>query len=151
MKSEVTQSCPTLCDPMDCSLPGSSPGDFPGNSPGVGCHFLLQGIFLTLELNPGLLHCRQTLYHLSLQGSPIEKRKRDDCGSTREVGEVWTVIVHLVVREDHPNECLSGRGVEYPKEGTRIWEKGVLGGCQNKWERSEVGPVCVSGTGSLAV
>ena len=23
-ESEVTQSCPTLCDPMDCSLPGSS-------------------------------------------------------------------------------------------------------------------------------
>ena len=31
---------------------------------GVGCHFLLQGIFLTQRLNPGLLHCRQTLYHL---------------------------------------------------------------------------------------
>ena len=24
VKSEVAQSCPTLCDPMDCSLPGSS-------------------------------------------------------------------------------------------------------------------------------
>jgi len=24
VESEVTQSCPTLCDPMDCSLPGSS-------------------------------------------------------------------------------------------------------------------------------
>ena len=37
---------------------------------GVGCHFLLQGIFLTQGLNPGLPHCRQTLYHLSHQGSP---------------------------------------------------------------------------------
>ena len=47
-ESEVTQSCPTLCDPMDCSLPGSScPWDFPGKSTGVGCHFLLQGIFPT--------------------------------------------------------------------------------------------------------
>ena len=34
--SEVAQSCPTLCDPMDCSLPWDSPG----NSIGVGCHFL---------------------------------------------------------------------------------------------------------------
>ena len=69
--SEVTQSCPTLCDPMGCSLPGSSsPWDFPGNSTGVDCHFLLQGIFPTQGLNPGLLHCRQTLYHLSHQGSP---------------------------------------------------------------------------------
>ena len=38
---EVAQSCPTLWDPMDCSLPGSSVhGDFPGKSTGVGCHCL---------------------------------------------------------------------------------------------------------------
>jgi len=37
----------------------------------VGCHFLLQGIFLTQGLNPGLPHCRQTLYPLSHQGSPV--------------------------------------------------------------------------------
>ena len=35
----------------------------------MGCPFLLQGIFLTQELHPGLLHCRQILYCLSLQGS----------------------------------------------------------------------------------
>ena len=46
------------------------PWDFPGKNTGVGCHFLLQGIFPTQGLNPGLLHCRQTLYHLSHQGSP---------------------------------------------------------------------------------
>ena len=35
-------SCPTLCDPLDCSLPGSSVhGDSPGKNPGVGYHFLL--------------------------------------------------------------------------------------------------------------
>ena len=39
--------------------------DFPGTSAGVDCHFLLQGIFLTQELNPGLLHGRQILYQLS--------------------------------------------------------------------------------------
>ena len=42
-ESKVAQSCPTLSDPMDCSLPGSSiHGIFPGKSTGVGCHFLLQ-------------------------------------------------------------------------------------------------------------
>ena len=46
------------------------PWDFQGKSTGVGCHFLLQGIFPTQGLNPGLSHCRQTLYHLSHQGSP---------------------------------------------------------------------------------
>ena len=36
----------------------------------MACHFLLQGIFLTQGLNPGLPHCKQILYHLSHQGSP---------------------------------------------------------------------------------
>ena len=37
-----TKSCPTLCDPMDWSLPGSfCPWDFPGKNTGVGCHFLI--------------------------------------------------------------------------------------------------------------
>ena len=48
----VTQSCPTLCDPMDCSLPGSSVhGDSLGKNTGVGCHALLQGIFPTQGSN----------------------------------------------------------------------------------------------------
>ena len=61
------QSCPSLCDPMDCSPPGSS------------VHGILQARILewvampfsrTQELNPALLHCRQILYCLSHQGSP---------------------------------------------------------------------------------
>ena len=52
----VTLSCPTLCDPMDCSPPGSSAhGDSPGKNTGVGCHFLLQGISSTQGLNLHLL------------------------------------------------------------------------------------------------
>ena len=35
--------------------------DSPGKNTGVGCHFLLQGIFPTQGSNPGLLHCRQML------------------------------------------------------------------------------------------
>ena len=51
----VTKSCPALCDPMDCSLTGYvCPWDSLGKSIGVGCHFLLQGIFLTQGSNPGL-------------------------------------------------------------------------------------------------
>ena len=45
------------------------PWDFPGKNTGVGCHFLLQGIFLTQGSNPGLQHCRKTLYCLSHQGT----------------------------------------------------------------------------------
>ena len=44
--------------------------EFPGKNTRVGSHFLLQGIFLTQELNPGPLHCRQILYQLSYEGSP---------------------------------------------------------------------------------
>ena len=45
------------------------PWDFPGKNPGVGCHFLLQVIFLTQGSNPGLLHCKQTPYQLSHEGT----------------------------------------------------------------------------------
>ena len=55
-KGKVAQSCPTLCDPMGSRL--LHPWDFLGKSTGVGCHFLLQGIFLTQGSNPGLPHCR---------------------------------------------------------------------------------------------
>ena len=60
-------SCPILCDPMDCSPPGSAvPGDSLGKKTGMGCHASLQGIFptqgLTLKLLQ-LLHCRRNLYH----------------------------------------------------------------------------------------
>jgi len=56
---------------MDFNPPGSSVlGDSPGKNTGVGFHALLQGIFATQGLNPGLLHCRLILYHLSHQGSP---------------------------------------------------------------------------------
>ena len=41
------------------------PWDSPGQNTGVGCHFLLQGIFLTQELNLGVPHHRQILYHRS--------------------------------------------------------------------------------------
>ena len=66
----VIWSYPVLCDPIDCSLPGSSIHGIknsPGKNTGVDCHSLLQGIFLTQEANLDLLHCRQILYHLSHQ------------------------------------------------------------------------------------
>ena len=50
------------------SLPAEPQGK-PKNT-GVGSHSLLQRIFPTQVSNPGLLHCRQILYQLNLQGSP---------------------------------------------------------------------------------
>ena len=71
MKALVTQSYPTLCNPMDCSSPGSS------------IHGILQARILewvAISFSRGssrpryqtcLLHCRQILYYLNHQGSPI--------------------------------------------------------------------------------
>ena len=68
--SSVTQSCPVLCNSVDCSPLGFSVhGDSPGKNTGVGSYALLQGILPTQGSNPGLLNCRQILYHLSHQGS----------------------------------------------------------------------------------
>ena len=55
--------CLTLCDLY-------SPWNSPGQNTGVGSLFLLQGIFPTQGLNPGLPHCRWILYQLSYKGSP---------------------------------------------------------------------------------
>ena len=56
---------------MHCRLPGCSVrGILQAGVLEWGCHFLFQGIFLTLGWNPGLLLCRQTLYCLNHQGSP---------------------------------------------------------------------------------
>ena len=64
----VTQSCPTLCDPMDCNLPGSSDyGDSLGMDTEVGCYALLQGIFPTQGWNPSHPYCMWILYCLSHQ------------------------------------------------------------------------------------
>ena len=142
----VTQSCPTLCDPMDCSPPDSSvhgiyqatilewvaifsfmgsfqprnqtriscishigkwilyhwatweachtslvaivqscltlwnpsrllcPWNLPGNNIRVGCHFLLQGNFLTQGLNPHLLHWQAVSLPLVPPGKPTISR-----------------------------------------------------------------------------
>ena len=57
MRAKSFQLCPTLCNPMDCSPPGSSVhGDSPGKNTGVVCHALLYGIFPTQRSNPCLLH-----------------------------------------------------------------------------------------------
>ena len=69
------QSCPTLCDPVDCSLTGSSVhGDSPSKNTGVDCHDLLEGIFPTQGSNPGLMED-------SLPSEPLVKPKNTRVGS----------------------------------------------------------------------
>ena len=62
---------------------GLCPWDFPGKRTGVGCHFLLQGIFMTQGSNPSLPHRRQTLNRLSHQceGDEVKLESNSSCGS----------------------------------------------------------------------
>ena len=54
--AQLLQSCLTFCNPKDCNPPSSyAHGDSPGKNTGVGCHALLQGIFLTQESSLHLL------------------------------------------------------------------------------------------------
>ena len=70
----VAQSFLTLCDPTDCSPPGSSVHeDSPGKNTGAGCHALLQGIFPTQESNPNLYMGRWVLYHCATREAPSLK------------------------------------------------------------------------------
>ena len=61
------QSCLTLYNPMDCSLPGSSVHGFLQESTGLGCPFLRQGMFLTQGSNPHLL----CLLHWHVSSLPL--------------------------------------------------------------------------------
>ena len=96
-ESEVTQSCSTLCNPMDCSLPGSSVHGIFQASTGVGCHFLLQGIFLIQGLNPALPHYRQRLYPLNHQRSPFTthmETQKTPSGQSSLEKEEWSGRSH---------------------------------------------------------
>ena len=69
----VTQSCPTLCDPMDCSLPGSSVhGIFQIRIWEWVAIPFFRGSSRPRDQTQGLMLCRQILYHLSHEGSPTD-------------------------------------------------------------------------------
>ena len=136
LKVLVTQSCLTLCDPMNCSLPGSSVHGFPQekmtlewvvipfsrgwerkwekmmkewNDTGVGCHSLLQGIFPTQGLNLGFLHCRQILYH---RATREVKWRSCNSGKAKEVRKLRLVLIFFLFKpflrslENMSTDCL---------------------------------------------
>ena len=97
------QSCPTLCNPMDCSPSGSAVhGIFLGKNIGVGCHFLLPGMFLTQGLNPCLLHCRWIFYRMSHQGSYVCKNPGSWKFSLRYTSYLGTSTMQILPVFLHP-------------------------------------------------
>ena len=74
------QSCPALCNPMDCSPPASSlcPWNCPGKNTWVGCCALLQRILPTQRSNPRLLqllHWQAGSFPLAPPGKPLAYSK----------------------------------------------------------------------------
>ena len=68
MRANSLLSCPTLCNPNNCSPSSSSVhGDSPGKNTGVGCHVFLQEIFPTQGSNAHLLH----LLHWQVGSLPV--------------------------------------------------------------------------------
>ena len=87
-----------------------SPWSSPGQIIGVGSPSLLQGIFPTQGLNPGLPHCRRILYQLSHKGSPrIPETQKDLCNFTlEEVSKRVSFcpnIVNMIGREMVTDSC----------------------------------------------
>ena len=90
---KVAQSCLTLCDRL------YSPWNSPGQDTGVGSLSLLQRIFPTQGLNPGLLHRRKILYQLSHRGSPSLKKLKVN---SSEVALQTARVREAVITEQNP-------------------------------------------------
>ena len=79
---------------MDCHPPGSSVHDiFPSKNIGLGCHFLLQGIFLTQRLNPHLMHRWLDFLTTVLPGKPplLSEVKVKSLSCVWLFSTLWTV------------------------------------------------------------
>ena len=135
--------CPTLCDPMDCNPPSSSAcGDSPSKNTGVSCHALLQGIFPTQGSNPGLPHCRQILYHLSRQGSPVQSLSCQLLYSYyTSIKCYWHETIHLylasVILKERKASMLQEEKEKGRKEKEERWRKEAGREGAGKEERSE--------------
>ena len=107
----VTESCMTLAihglypTRLLCSW------HFPGKKTGVGCHFLLQGIFLIQGLIPSLLYCRWILYWPSHQGSLSRVHNPGQSQDTESSSL------------PHPSDT---PGMEAPAVGPEEWNSGLF-------------------------
>ena len=117
----VTQSFPTLCDPMVCGPPGSS------------VHGILQarilewitipysrGIFPTQESNLGLLHCRRILFNLSHQGSPGMGSKGGDL-SEIEYSSIFSPLFTGMLDTSNSDSVFSAK-IKWVKECLHSWK-----------------------------
>ena len=98
--AKLLLSCPSLCDPMDYSPPGSAVhGILQARILQHVVIALLQGILLTEVWNLGLQQCRQILYHVSHQGSPRKFKEPNKRSMILGVtaGDIQGLSWHLAV------------------------------------------------------
>ena len=128
------QLCLTLCDPMDCSLPGSSVhGDSPGKNPRVGCQALLQGIFPTQGSNPGLPNFRWILHHLRHREAPVVALVLIFSHSSHSASLSLSFPIYKMMRfRDFPGgpvvrnpRCIAGDASLIPGQGNNIPHEAV--------------------------
>ena len=92
------------CDPIDCSLPGSSvQGISQARIPGMGCYFLLHVIFLIQGLNPCLLQCLVGSLPLSHQGSPLYTVLKPELQESFLTPSSCTQCILFIIRYDSRN------------------------------------------------
>ena len=118
----ASQACPALCDPAECTPPGSSvQEDSPGKNTRVGCHVLLYGVFPTQGSNPRLL----SFLHWQAGPSPLETP-----GMRYQLGDPTDQILMVMgpwhlsrtrTRDGGPNAL--GRGWA---PGSSHWSGGLL-------------------------
>ena len=125
----VAQSCPTLCDPMDCSPHQLlRPWDSPGKNPGVGCHFLLQGIFPTWDRT-----CigRQILYYWAA-GKPYCKESTVSKGLHLDAGDSHLSYISLsafptIITQNGVASCQSeGSCFPLPADGPSLFTRCLI-------------------------
>ena len=77
--------------------------DFPDKNTGMGCHFLLQGIFPTQGLNPRLSHCRWILYRLNYKGAVLSSLQK--LKGSIHLYSFLTSVLHENFRKKVLNKC----------------------------------------------
>ena len=112
-----THSWLTLCDPKDCSPPGSSVHGILQVRMGMGCHFLLQGIFPTQGSNLGLPHCRQTLPTEPSGKLHLERKQAMFLKISRRKKERWRGWGKIRKKKEREGER------QRRKEGREGWRK----------------------------
>ena len=138
VKVLITQSCPTLCDPMDCGQPGSSVHRISqtGNT-GVGSYSLFQGIFPTQGSNPCLLHWQADSLALNHQGSSMNIHLSELLWCIGEINTTWKIKYTSIKKNKNnhntgsrtrvkrqPRRGQSSLG-QHPRRGVAWWSWGI--------------------------